>query len=322
MIKLDLLKHIGVNLSKTDFNGSTLIKVEKLLLAEIQINPDINRQDIIELLAFLKSDWQIYKPILLNWNIQSFLFNNREYKIYKCLIITKRTEELNVFFRKYFLENIETSINTLMRENNWFQLIDLWNNYPFLFPIDYLENELDKKLEDVFYNVKRKKVPLKFKEHYSTQENFFFFLYNVNETRYDYEIDDLLNETRKQLKKDLKARDKDYLKAVKSATLYSNHNGADTTSLVFFAILGTSVILLTYLMYLKSVPLLKFHYILVLIFTRIEKWSKYIEGEMIYYDGSISLKQFKLRKSINYFALMFYSSFVISLIFWIYAIFF
>ena len=102
MIKLDLLKHIDVNLSKTDFNESTLIKVEKLLLAEIQINSDINRQDVSELLTFLKSDWQIYKPILLNWNVQSFLFNNREYKIYKYLITTKRTtEELSSFFRKF-----------------------------------------------------------------------------------------------------------------------------------------------------------------------------------------------------------------------------
>ncbi len=322
MIKLELLNQVGIKISKTKFDETSLIKIEKLLLTEIQINTDISKQDVIEVLNFLKSDWQEYKPVLLNWNIQSFLFKNKKYKIFSRLIETERTEELRIFFNKHFSENIENAIQTSIRENNWAQLIDMWNNYPFLFPIYYLENELDKMLEDVFYNIKRKSVPTKFEEHYSVQDNFFFFISKVNPSRYDYETDELLDVIDGQLKESLEKTQKDYIKSVRSAAWYNDNDAVSRSSKVIFVILIVSVVGFSYLMFHKSIVLFNLHFVTVFLFSRIEKWSSYLEKEIIYYDGSISVLQFKLRKGINHIAILFYSSFIFTGLSWLYVIFF
>jgi len=312
MIKLDLLKKIKINLSKAKFDEASLVKIEKLLLAEHQINPEISKQDIIELLSFLKTDWQMYKPILLNWNVQSFLFGNRKYKIYSRLIETKRVEELGRFFTTHFSQNIEIAVKNLMRKNEWGQLLDLKNNYPYLLGSFDLEMELEKMLEDIFYNVQRKNAPSNFKENYSTKEGFFLFLFKLN-AEYKVEIDDLYDKIQIQLENDLPKQTKKYFSEVKSASLFSDSNASSKSSKAIFIILSALVISLSILMYVKSLKFFIVHFIFVFFFSLAEKRSDYLKEEMIYFDESISLRQFRLRKTINHVAILFFAAFILSI---------
>ena len=149
MIQLHLLEIAKKHFPELNFDHQDdIIKVEKILKAEVKLNSSIHINDVENLLSFLKNNRGKFTPMLQHKNIALVLkakghpINMASFKRGEV------TDEALKDFQLIFAENTMQYLHQCIRSNEWNSLKSVFINYTFL--VD------DLMRENIFQTLKMK----------------------------------------------------------------------------------------------------------------------------------------------------------------------
>ncbi|MEE1947321.1 hypothetical protein VRU48_19500 [Pedobacter sp. KR3-3] len=141
MIQFELLDLARKQLPNLDLNQeSDVIRLEKILKAEIKLNNSININDVEQLLDFLRKDGGRFAVFFQNKTIRTILNAKGETINFAPFDRRGLSDETLNSFAEIFASNVEAYLRECIRAGAWFSLKSLFINYSFLVQDSTREN--------------------------------------------------------------------------------------------------------------------------------------------------------------------------------------
>lgn len=132
MIRLELIDLVKEQFPELDISTKEgVIKLSKIVKAEIKLNEDISTQDLEDLVSFLLNHGNKFSALTNHKNIAIILRGEGE-RITFSPFRDKPSAETIHEFQTIFSENISNYIKQSIIQNNWNNLRSLFTVYPFI----------------------------------------------------------------------------------------------------------------------------------------------------------------------------------------------